>query len=57
MGASSGWSMDADQQNKLPRKTPIKNLFLAGHWTFNPGGVPSAFMTGRKAAEMVKKVL
>lgn len=57
MGASSGWSMDADQQNKLPQKTPIKNLFLAGHWTFNPGGVPSAFMTGRRAAELVKKAI
>lgn len=57
MGASSGWSMDADEQNKLPQRSPIKNLFLAGHWTFNPGGIPSAFMTGRKAAEMVKKVI
>ena len=57
MGASSGWSMDADEQNKLPQKSPIKNLFLAGHWTFNPGGIPSAFMTGRKAAEMVKKAI
>ncbi len=57
MGASSGWSMDADQQNKLSQKTPIKNLFLAGHWTFNPGGVPSAFMTGRRAAELVRQVL
>lgn len=57
MGASSGWSMDADEQNKLPQKSPIKNLFLAGHWTFNPGGIPSAFMTGKKAAEMVKKAI
>ncbi|MBI5043087.1 MAG: NAD(P)/FAD-dependent oxidoreductase [Nitrospirae bacterium] len=57
MGASSGWSMDADEQNKLPQRSPIKNLFLAGHWTFNPGGIPSAFMTGRKAAEMVKKAI
>ncbi len=57
MGASSGWSMDANEQNKLPQRSPVKNLFLAGHWTFNPGGIPSAFMTGRKAAEMVKKAI
>ncbi len=57
MGASSGWSMDVDEQNKLSQISPIKNLFLAGHWTFNPGGIPSAFMTGRKAAEMVKKAI
>ena len=57
MGASSGWSMDADEQNKLSQRSPIKNLFLAGHWTFNPGGIPSAFMTGRKAAELVKKAI
>ena len=57
LGASSGWSMDADEQNKLPQRSPVKNLFLAGHWTFNPGGIPSAFMTGRKAAEMVKRAI
>ncbi|MFH0871269.1 MAG: NAD(P)/FAD-dependent oxidoreductase [bacterium] len=57
MGASSGWSMDAEEQHKLPQKTPIKNLFLAGHWTFNPGGLPAAFMTGRRAAEWVEGAL
>src|SRR4030067_743761 len=57
MGASSGWSMDVDEQNKLSQRSPIKNLFLAGHWTFNPGGIPSAFMTGRKAAEIGKKAI
>jgi prolycopene isomerase len=57
MGASSGWSMDAKEQNKLPQKTPLPNLFLAGHWTFNPGGMPAAFMTGRRAAELVRRAL
>jgi uncharacterized protein with NAD-binding domain and iron-sulfur cluster len=49
--------MDAKEQNKLPQKTPLPNLFLAGHWTFNPGGMPAAFMTGRRAAELVKRAL
>jgi len=57
MGASSGWSMDAKEQNKLPQRTPIRNFFLAGHWTFNPGGVPAAFLTGRRAAELVRQAI
>lgn len=46
MAASSGWSMDAEEQHKLPQKTRIKNLFLAGHWTFNPGGPPRILQEG-----------
>lgn len=56
-GVSSGWSMDAEEQNKLSPRTPIRNLLLAGHWTFNPGGVPAAFMTGRRAAELARQIL
>jgi len=50
-GASSGWSMAADAQHKLGIKTPVKGLYLAGHWTMNPGGVPAAFVSGKMAAE------
>ncbi|MDH7499761.1 MAG: NAD(P)/FAD-dependent oxidoreductase, partial [candidate division NC10 bacterium] len=57
MGASSGWSMDAKEQNRLSQRTPIRNLFLAGHWTFNPGGVPAAFLTGKRAAELVMEAI
>jgi phytoene dehydrogenase-like protein len=56
MGASSGWSMDAEEQNKLSQRTPIRNLLLAGHWTFNPGGLPAAFISGRRAAEWTRKI-
>ncbi len=52
-GASSGWSMAADQQHKLSVKTPVPGLYLAGHWTMNPGGVPAAFVSGKLAAEEV----
>jgi len=54
LGASSGWSMAADRQHKLPIKTPIKGLYLTGHWTMNPGGVPAAFVSGKMAAEEVR---
>jgi phytoene dehydrogenase-like protein len=57
MGASSGWSMDAEEQNKLSQRTPIRNLLLAGHWTFNPGGLPAAFISGRRAAELTRKIV
>ncbi|HLB25966.1 MAG TPA: FAD-dependent oxidoreductase, partial [Nitrospirota bacterium] len=54
LGASSGWSMAADQQHKLPVKTPIPGLYLAGHWTMNPGGVPAAFVSGRLVSQEVR---
>jgi phytoene dehydrogenase-like protein len=54
LGASSGWSMAADQQNKLSIKTPIPGLLMAGHWTMNPGGVPAAFVSGKLVAEEIR---
>ncbi len=53
LGASSGWSMAAEHQHKLPIKTTIKGLYLAGHWTMNPGGVPAAFISGKMAADEI----
>ncbi len=54
-GASSGWSMAADRQHKLSVNTPAPGLYLAGHWTMNPGGVPAAFVSGKLAAEEILK--
>ncbi len=54
-GASSGWSMAADRQHKLSVKTPIPGLYLAGHCTMNPGGVPAAFVSGKLTAEEILK--
>ena len=38
-GAIYGWdqTLDNSTPGRLPHKTPIKNLYLAGAWT-NPGG-------------------
>lgn len=32
-------------------RTPIKNLYVVGHWSFNIGGVAPAMLAGKKAAE------
>lgn len=57
-GASAGWSWDLKKaplkMNQSSIKTPIKNLFTCGHWTTNPGGVPSAALTGRMVTELIK---
>jgi len=34
-------------------RTPIKNLYTVGHWSFNIGGVASAMLTGKKATELI----
>ncbi|MGE5604939.1 MAG: phytoene desaturase family protein [Bacteroidota bacterium] len=57
-GASAGWSWDSKKapvkMGRFSLKTPIKNLFTCGHWTAIPAGVPSAALTGRMAAKLVK---
>jgi phytoene dehydrogenase-like protein len=34
-------------------RTPIKNLYTVGHWSFNLGGVAPAMLAGKKAAETI----
>jgi phytoene dehydrogenase-like protein len=60
-GSIFGWdaSMDQSLLKRLPQKTPIKNLYLSGAWTF-PGGGQSAVlisgaMIGRKILKKEKK--
>ena len=58
-GASAGWSHDQSPGNMVGRwglfrfRTPVAGLYTAGHYTFWPGGVPSAISSGKFAAEMV----
>jgi len=35
--------------------TPVPGLLTAGHWSFSPGGLPIAALTGRLAAEHILK--
>jgi phytoene dehydrogenase-like protein len=58
-GSSGGWCYD-DQVSPVWRlaglnrmRTPLKNLYAAGHYALWPGGVISAALSGRIAANMV----
>jgi len=60
-GASAGWSWDprltlttSYSSSTGSLKTPIGNLFTCGHWCFSPGSVPTAMLTGRTVADMIK---
>lgn len=58
-GASFGWEMTPKQmlRNQISQKTPIKNLFLCGHWTKNCGGVSVVMASGDNASKKVQKFL
>jgi phytoene dehydrogenase-like protein len=34
-------------------RTPVKKLYLVGQWTFLPGGVPSAVLSGKRVADII----
>jgi len=58
-GASAGWSHDQSEGQMVSKfghiklRTPIKGLYAAGHYTFWPGGVPSAMSSGKFCADLV----
>jgi prolycopene isomerase len=56
-GSIYGWANSINQSmlNRLPNKTPIKNLYLAGAWTFPAGGQSAVLMSGYTAAEAITK--
>ncbi len=37
------------------QRTPIKNLYQAGQWTYPGAGVPNAIISGRNAKELIMK--
>ena len=53
--ASIGWALSAEQvgPKRLAQSTPIKNLFLSGHWTQPAIGVMSTVISGLKAAKTI----
>jgi phytoene dehydrogenase-like protein len=57
-GASCGWSMELEKSflkdTWVSLTTPIDNLYSIGHYTFWPGGVPMAALSGACAAQMIK---
>jgi len=54
-GAAYGWEQSPNQvgPRRLSPRTPIENLYLAGHWTFPGGGIASVTVSGRIAAQEV----
>ncbi|NLC25242.1 MAG: NAD(P)/FAD-dependent oxidoreductase [Fastidiosipila sp.] len=64
-GAITGWSFTND---KLPAesrfrkitnsiKTPIEDVYQCGQWTFSPSGLPVSILTGKLAADAIRKTL
>jgi len=53
--ASMGWALTPQQvgPKRLAQKTPVKNLFLSGHWTAPAVGVMSTVVSGLQAAGMI----
>jgi len=51
-GATLGWQLTPGGKIRS-QKTPIKNLYQAGHWTFPGGGVSQVVTSGRNAAQLV----
>ena len=55
-GASMGWYLPAKELLRIrSQKTPIPNLYQAGHWTFPGGGIPMVIISGINAAKLVLK--
>jgi all-trans-retinol 13,14-reductase len=56
-GTIFGWDNTRDQSllKRLPQKTPIKNLYLAGAWTFPGGGQSAVITSGVMAAQTILK--
>lgn len=61
-GAITGWSfcgeVPAESRFKKIAKsvrTPIPHVYQAGQWTFSPSGLPVSVLTGKLAADAVRK--
>lgn len=64
-GAITGWSFTNDMipvENRFQKIadsvfTPLPGVFQAGQWVFSPSGLPVSVLTGKLAADEVKKEL
>jgi prolycopene isomerase len=57
-GATTGWNWNPEfvPRFKIAKDLPIANFYVVGHYTFNPGGVPTAMITAWYIArEILKK--
>ena len=64
-GAITGWAFTNKEipvETRLSRiansvRTPIPDVFQAGQWTFSPSGLPISIITGKLAADAVRRSL
>ena len=64
-GAITGWSFTnkiMPSENRFKKitnavQTPIPDVYQCGQWTFSPSGLPVSIITGKLAADQVKKNL
>jgi len=56
-GATTGWNWNPAYAPRfnLAKDLPIRNLYAVGHYTFNPGGVPTAMITAWYIAQEILK--
>lgn len=54
-GAMLGWEMAPDQlgDNRPANTTPIKNLYLVGHWTRPGGGITPVIVSAQRVAKLI----
>ena len=54
-GAIYGWAVSPDQvgRKRLSHQTPVRGLYLAGHWTHPGGGIYGVIVSGLQAAQLV----
>jgi len=49
-------TMEQSMLNSLPQKTPVKNLFLSGAWTFPGGGQSAVLVSGATIGREILKM-
>lgn len=55
-GSPYGWEQSKHQMFRRPQSfTPIKNLYLVGHWTNSGGGVVSSLLSSYKLAKLLEE--
>lgn len=56
-GAPYGWAFTPSQMgfNRLQPRTPIRRLYLAGHWTTPGAGIAGVVMSGRNTAAIIAR--
>lgn len=56
-GAAFGWALSPEQSffKRLNNLSPIKRLYLVGHWTMQGAGIASVATSGIKTGKLIKK--